>query len=133
MIASFKEADTFEVGDAVRIKMSSLFSDIRRMIKSGNSKYIVVHYSTDIYTVSKATKTATKTNIERFRYQIVNGDDVLLTKRDGTPMIFYSTDLLPLTNEDVQNYNDNINNVMTMDQALALNNSQRNENDVVGV
>lgn len=45
-----------EVGDYVRIKMTALYSDIRRIVKSGNEKLLVVKYTPDIYRVVKVVK-----------------------------------------------------------------------------
>ena len=45
-------AETFHVDDLVRVKMGSLFSKIRKLIKSNKKKSIVVNYSPDIHEVS---------------------------------------------------------------------------------
>ena len=49
-------AQIFQVGDEVRVKMSALYSKIRKMIKNDQKKLIVVNYSPDVYTISKILK-----------------------------------------------------------------------------
>lgn len=45
-----------EVNDYVRIKMSALYSDIRRIVKQGKEKLLVVKYTPDIYRIVKVVK-----------------------------------------------------------------------------
>ena len=44
------------VGDFVRVKLSQLYSQVRKMVKQGDKKYIVVKYSPDIYIIDKVLK-----------------------------------------------------------------------------
>lgn len=44
----------FKVGDVVRIKLTSLSTAVRKEVKSGNSKVIVVRYSPKLYKITKA-------------------------------------------------------------------------------
>jgi len=46
----------FNVGDFVRIKLSTVQSELRKRIKSGDSKYIVANYSPQIYEVFRVFK-----------------------------------------------------------------------------
>ena len=43
----------FLVGDKVRVLNSSLYSEVRKLIKSGDKKYIVSKYSPEIFTVDR--------------------------------------------------------------------------------
>ena len=55
-----------EVGDYVRLKMGSLFSEVRKMIKAGDKKLITVTFSPDIYTVTSESK---KLIVRKFQIQ----------------------------------------------------------------
>ena len=50
------DEQVLEVGDYVRIKMNALYSDIRRIVKQGNEKLLVVRYTPDIYRIVKVVK-----------------------------------------------------------------------------
>jgi transposase InsO family protein len=45
--------DELNVGDHVRVKMSALYSELRKAIKQGNKKHINVTYTPEIYRVFK--------------------------------------------------------------------------------
>jgi hypothetical protein len=115
------ENKEFEVGDIVRVKMSSLFSDIRRIIKEGNSKQLVVTYSPVLYEI--LSKSNTRNKLQRPRYILGNAEGKL-TKPNGETKEFFSADLI-----NSNNITDN--NKMTDDKALKLNQSKRTANDIV--
>jgi transposase InsO family protein len=48
--------DYLQLGDKVRISLSSLNSNLRKKVKEGNSKYIIVTYSFEIYQISRVYK-----------------------------------------------------------------------------
>jgi hypothetical protein len=54
IINAIKNNDTTEckIGDFVRVKMGTLYSKIRKLIKSGDKKNIVVNYSPTIFQIS---------------------------------------------------------------------------------
>lgn len=70
--------DELNVGDHVRVKMSSLYSELRKEVKQGNKKLINVSYSPEIYRVFKVLKEDHPT-YERRRYT--------LKKLDGSPLL----------------------------------------------
>jgi hypothetical protein len=43
----------FNVNDFVRVKLSQLYSQVRKMIKDGDKKFIVVKYSPEVYQIDK--------------------------------------------------------------------------------
>ena len=47
------EVQEFEVGDHVRATMASLYSEARKLVKSGRQKLLPVKYSPNIYIVDK--------------------------------------------------------------------------------
>ena len=61
--------DEFNVGDHVRVKMSSLYSELKKAIKQGNKKLINVTYTPEIYRVFKVIQ-ETHPNYERKRYTL---------------------------------------------------------------
>ena len=64
------------VGDYVRVKMSSLQSQIRKMIKDNMKKHIIVSWSPDIYVIDKVLKADKDNTVENNRYCLrqLNGD-----------------------------------------------------------
>jgi hypothetical protein len=70
--------DELNIGDHVRVKMSSLYSELRKEVKAGNKKQINVSYSPEIYRVFKILKEDHPT-YERRRYT--------LKKLDGSPLL----------------------------------------------
>jgi hypothetical protein len=120
-IKKYKQIDNYEVGDQVRVKMSAIFNNIRKLLKEGNSKQIVVSYTPEVFTVNKVIQ---KNGVlERNKYLIENSDGNLLTKANGKNKYFYASDLLPFNDGEPSN--------ITMTQALKLNKVETNENDAV--
>ena len=64
----------YKVGDYVRVKMGSLFSEVRKMIKAGDKKLITVTYSPDIYQIAsilkKDIKDENNVQFEKQRYTL---------------------------------------------------------------
>ncbi len=125
LIDKYKEHDNFKVGDKVRVKMSAMYSGVRKLIKEGKSKQIVVTYTPIIYSVSKVFS-PTKGILERKQYVLETNDGMELgVMRKGILDVrrFYASDL-QLANEDDDNN-------LTMDEALALNGVKANNNDIM--
>ena len=76
IIQKFRDQDKYEVGDLVRVKMSTIFSGIRQLIKSGNSKQIVVEYTPDTFVIDKVIYPR-NLQISRHRYVLRNADGQL--------------------------------------------------------
>ncbi len=88
IINAIKNNDTteYKIGDFVRVKMGTLYSSVRKLIKSGDKKNIVVNYSP---TVLKITNILGKDKVDRrvgnnvisyekLRYTLSNLDGTLL-------------------------------------------------------
>jgi len=120
-IKQFKETDNFQVDDVVRVKMSSIFANVRRAVKAKDSKNIVITYTPELFRINKVI--VPKGVLERKRYTLENEDGRLLTKND-TVVQFYASELLLWDggNNDTE---------ITMDRALQLNKVERNQNDIV--
>ena len=59
------------VCDHVRVKLSQLYSQVRKMEKQGDKKYIVVKYSPEIYIIDKVLKEDHE-GLEKKRYTLKN-------------------------------------------------------------
>ena len=55
-IEKYKQNDNYKVGDKVRIKMSAIFNNVRKLLKQKLTKQIVVSYTPSIFTINKVVK-----------------------------------------------------------------------------
>lgn len=122
-IARFQEEDDFEVGEPVRVKMSSIFANVRRLVKEGNTKQIVITYTPELFLINRVIIPRNRL-LERRRYTLENADGQLLTK-NGSVQQFYASELLHFRGENGAADID-----IDMDLALKLNKVERNANDV---
>ena len=101
--------DEFNVGDHVRVKMSALYSEIRKAVKQGNKKLINVTYTPEIYRVFKVID-ETHPSYERKRYTLKTLDgQPLYTERKVNEMThshryrrLFASDLLKV-DKDIKN------------------------------
>jgi transposase InsO family protein len=113
----YKQLDNYKLNDLVYVKMSVIFSSIRKMIKKGLSKNIVVVYAPiqfRIYRVIESRKPTTRT-----RYYLMNteNDVILSNPKTNMPRAIYASDILPYSsNDDIQ---------IDIDRALLLNQASR--------
>lgn len=121
-IKKFKEEDNLQEGELVRVKMSSIFANIRRLVKEGNTKQIIVTYTPEIFIVSKVVKVRNNL-LERNKYVLENADGKIL-KKNGVTQMFYASELLRFKGEDASDVD------ISMEMALKLNNVETNKNDV---
>jgi len=120
-IKKYEQIDNYEVGEQVRVKMSAIFNNIRKLLKEGNSKQIVVTYTPEVFFINKVIK---KNGVlERNKYLIENNEGNIVTKANGKNKYFYASDLLPFNDGEPSN--------ITMKQALKLNKVETNENDAI--
>ena len=116
------------VGDKVRIRMDALSNSIKRLVKAGNTKQIVVNYSPLVF---KILKKITPRNglLERSRYVCVTSDGtrILVNKENGkTPRQFYSN-VLQKVGKDEKDYD------ISMEDAINLSGVKTTRNDVYSV
>lgn len=120
-IAKYKQNDDYKVGDKVRVKMSAIFNNIRKLLKGGDSKQIVVTYTPDIFKIVRVQK---KDGVlERNKYVLESENETPLTTAKNKTKYFYASDFIPF-NEGDKRAN------ITMAQALKLNKVETNRNDV---
>jgi transposase InsO family protein len=86
------------VNDRVRILLSALHTEVRKEIKSGNQKKIVVKYSPNIYIVKKVIiPTGDKRDFQQIRYILRDDDDYEVWDDNDKPIKFYGSDLQKIT------------------------------------
>jgi hypothetical protein len=115
--------DSFEVGDMVRIKMATVFSNIRKMIKQKQTdKLIAIKYTPKLFVIATKTNPRAET-LERRRYTLtdLNGDYVRTAK--GNIKIFFGIDFQKVKQDEEQTS-------INTQRALDLNKITTNRNDV---
>ena len=120
-INKYKELDDYQVDDIVRVKMSSIFTNVRRLVKSKDTKQIVVSYTPEKFIVQRVTNK--QGTLERKRYMLENVDGFVLINHKRNKKYFYASELIPTDNEKPPE--------LTMDEALDLNKVKRNATDVI--
>ena len=80
------ETEKLDIGDVVRLSLQSTNSKIRENYKSGNSKYVVVRYSLELYEIVKIIKSRSKFSRDKYIVQDVNTNEILKQS-------FYSNEL----------------------------------------
>lgn len=115
--------DNFDVGDMVRIKMATVFSNIRKMIKQKQTdKLIAVKYTPKLFVIATKTNPRAET-LERRRYTItdLNGEYVRTSKGNIKP--FFGIDFQKVKPDEEET-------TITTQRALDLNKITTNRNDV---
>ena len=115
----------FNANDYVRVKLSQLYSQVRKMIKDGDKKFIVVKYSPEVYQIDKILKPDHE-GYEKLRYTLktLDGQPLLTQQKMNNPnkprrqKRFFASDFLKVSKEDVDN---NMNDGFTIHDALKLN------------
>lgn len=120
------KSQNFEEGDCVRVRMTALYSNIRKIVKQGNKKLIPITYSPELYTVAQVIKPSNSL-FERPKYTLKTKDGVFLTKRllEGVsrkPLRFYASDLVKTLRNSAS--------TMTNEDALRLDRAVEVGNDV---
>ena len=126
-IAEYK-SEELEVGDKVRIRMDALSNSIKKLVKKGVTKKIVVAYSPLVF---KILKKITPRNglLERSRYVCVTADGtrLLVNKENGkAPRQFYANSLLKV-GKDEKDYD------ISMEKAIELSGVKLTRNDVYSI
>jgi hypothetical protein len=115
--------DNFDVGDMVRIKMASVFTNIRKMIKQKQTdKLIAIKYTPKIFIIVTKTNPRT-TSLERRRYTLQTLDGEFVRLRNGNIKPFYGIELQKVLPTETAT-------TITTQRALDLNKITRNKNDV---
>jgi transposase InsO family protein len=123
-IEKYKEIDNYEEGDIVRVKMSSIFSNVRRIIKQGNSKQIVVTWTPYTFEVTKVIRRRNGT-LERNRYELSDANGVPIRNHKGKVKYFYASELYQILSQE-----ENIAPI-SMEDALKLNQVETSQTDAL--
>jgi hypothetical protein len=121
-IEQFQEDDNFQVGDSVRVKMSSIFSGVRRLVKQNLTKQIVITYSPEVFYVKRVIKPRTRT-LARQRYIVENSQGQQINKPNGGIKHFFASEL-QLVSEVTEPE-------ISMERALKLNKVEPTKNDLL--
>jgi hypothetical protein len=126
----------FKVNDFVRIKMGTLYSKVRKFIKSGDKKNIVVNYSPDVYKITNILakdKPDTTIEYEKLRYTLSNLDGTPLAtelKRNNPNAVrkskrFFASDMMKVNDPKEETYLKDF----SVEDAIALNKMDK-RNDI---
>jgi hypothetical protein len=143
IINLIKNNDTteYKIGDFVRVKMGTLYSKVRKLIKSGDKKNIVVNYSPTVYKITnilgkdKADRRVGNNVIsfEKLRYTLSNLDGTPLASqlKNNNPNAvrkskrFFASDMQLVTDPDKETFLKNF----TVEDAINLNKMDK-RNDI---
>ena len=119
------KAPLYNNGDLVRVKMTALFSDLRKKVKEGKKKEIIVRYSPDVYRVKIWNRNFDAAR-EKQQYTLETLDNppqpVLTEFKANNPnrvrgkKRFFATDFLKVNADD-----DQLENDYTMEEANRVN------------
>lgn len=102
------------IGDPVRIKLSALHTKVRALVKSGDSKKVIVKYSPQIYKIKeKIIPTGAKRDFQQIRYILEDDQHYKVWDDNERPIKFYGSDLQLVHLDTV--------NTLTSDDAYRLN------------
>jgi hypothetical protein len=122
IINAVKNNDTteYKIGDFVRVKMGTLYSSVRKLIKSGDKKNIVVNYSPTVYKITNILRKDKPDRIvgnntisfEKLRYTLSNLDGTPLAtqqKRNNPNVVrkskrFFASDMQLVNNPEEETY-----------------------------
>jgi hypothetical protein len=114
-LETYQNADDFHAGDQVRVRMSELFSNVRKAIKAGLSKQIVVMFLPSVYKVERVIGMKGGVGSRRYILQNANGDRIM--SHDYKTRHFRADALQRAQGESR----------MTLDRALKLNQVERSQ------
>ena len=117
------QVQEFDVGDVVRASMSSLYSKVRKLIKSGKGKLIPVKYSPDILVVSRVILPAAENrDFARPEYYLETLDgEPILTEAKGNDARDRVRESRRFFGSDLQRVTENQQGILTRAQAEKLN------------
>ena len=119
-IEEFKDNE-LDVGTRVRIRMDEISKNIKKMVKDGKKKKIIITYTPLIFTIVK--KIIPRNGLlERCQYVCSYNGRLVLTKIDGKPRRFYANVLKKVDNneQDV---------ALTIKDAIKISGETENNND----
>ena len=133
------KSELLRAGDKVRVLMSSLYSEVRAIIKSGRKKLIPVMWSPNIYTIKKRERKPRTVDKDFYKpsYTLLDSDgNIVLSQiklnnpnRERGPKKFFATELQKIDE-------DKIEKVISQNDALKINNlglTELNDEELKGI
>jgi hypothetical protein len=133
------KSEILKKGDKVRVLMSSLYSQVRAIIKSGRKKLIPVTWSPNIYTIKKRERKprGVDTDFYKQSYTLLDIDgQVVLSQlklnnpnKVRVPKRFFATELQKVDESNVEK-------VISQNEAIQINNlglTELNEEELKGI
>jgi hypothetical protein len=122
-IEKFQQDDNFDVGNKVRIKMSSIFSGVRRIVKQNLTKQLVITYTPETFRVIRVIIPRRRT-LARRRYVVENSQGRPIYKPNGGIKQFFASELQLVADDENEPE-------ISMERALKLNKVESTRNDLV--
>ena len=127
------ESEKLNIGDIVRISLQATDSKIRENYKSGNSKYVVVRYSLELYEIVKIIKSRSKFARDKYIVQDVNTNEVLKQSFYSNELRKFPKDTIinnpSLTKAKIQKLNLIKSNAIPEPNVIRLRNRNVSQND----
>ncbi len=120
----YKESDNFEVNDKVLVRMSCIFSDMRRMIKQKETKKCPIIFMPQIFTILRVIKSRKPNTRNKYVLQNPDTETVISTPVPTKTRYFTSNDIIKT---DLTDYDFDIN----INEAIDLNHIERTRNDLI--
>lgn len=116
----YKESE-YKTGDKVIVSMAIVFSDVRRKMKAGLKKELIVLFMPHVFIIKSVIQA--KNSLERKRYTLksVNENTYLRSPNSNEYTRVYASDLKTVNVDDFD---------MTIDEALNLNGCERRATDL---
>jgi hypothetical protein len=124
----------YESGDLVRIYLPSIDTKLRKLIKSGDSKKIVVKYSKEVYIIDKVIKTR-KDVFQKTKYTLIDSDGDVVMNEKGKPLRLYATDLQKIDKDTkpIKVNEEKLNEIVEEDIQKIPKRPMKNDTDISNV
>jgi hypothetical protein len=127
LVEKYKSQE-FELGDYCRITMSTMYSSVRAVIKSGNKKNLVIWWCPTIYRVVRVIE-RNREGLEPNKYELINpftNQYLCIPVKSGTSIKqTYASEMHYVDASEL-----NMNQTITEDEALRLNKCQPVKTDL---
>ncbi len=118
----YKESDHFQVGDHVLVRMSCIFSQMRKMIKSKDIKKCPIIFMPKLFIIARIVRSRKPNTRNKYIIKNAETDQIVTTNVPTKTRYFTANDMIKT---DIDGDFD-----ITIDEALRLNNIERTRNDL---
>jgi hypothetical protein len=81
----------YTVGDWIRLKVTDIWSEARKKMKSGNSKLLIVTHTPMCFRITQISYPGVNNINRRRRYRLVGENNVITANANNTPKWFFSS------------------------------------------